>query len=62
MNEATTDCRPAQHSPRPAGTIRCSICNCELKTLRERIQSEKRTLCEDCYRAMVYPNRGSGME
>ena len=62
MSEPTTDCRPIWQELKPGETIRCSVCNRELKTFQDCIQSEKRDLCEDCYRALVYPNKGSGVE
>jgi hypothetical protein len=62
MHESTTDCRLLWQELKPGETIRCSVCNRELKTFQDCIQSEKRALCEDCYRALVYPNKGSGIE
>ena len=62
MNEPTTDSRPVWQELKTGETIRCSVCNRELKTFRDCIQSEKRALCEDCYCSLVYPNKGSGIE
>ncbi len=62
MKEATTDCRPLWPELEPGETLRCSMCNRELKSFQECIQSDRRALCEDCYRSLVYPNRESGME
>jgi hypothetical protein len=62
MEELTTNCRPLWQELKPGETFRCSACNCELKTFQDCIQSDKRALCENCYRALVYPHRGSGVE
>lgn len=62
MKEATTDCDTMWQELKPGETIRCSTCNRELKTFQDCIQNDKKALCEDCYRALVYPNRGSGVE
>lgn len=62
MEETTTDCSTLWQELKAGETIRCSACNRELKTFQDCIQSDKRALCEDCYRALVYPDKGSGVE
>jgi hypothetical protein len=42
--------------------VKCSRCNCELKSPSEWLRSKNRVLCEICYLNLLYPNSSRGVD
>ena len=48
--------------PAEVEKVKCSRCNCELKSPSEWLRSKNRVLCEICYLNLLYPNSSRGVD
>jgi len=56
------DCSAIREDFLPGETVKCSACNQAIVVQRDCVQSANKTLCESCYRALIYPHRQPAME
>lgn len=51
------DCKTVWENLAPGETVKCSVCNQTILAEQDCVQSNDQTLCESCYRALIYPGR-----